>query len=266
MYHNFLHLGRFGYSQENEMSFVQEKADMFFNVIPISGYSTIFEMISFLGWVGVPVFVFLTGYGLAIKYPIWVKIKTGKFLLSNYLKLFFLLLPALLFFATFDIIGCTWGNLAKRIIELSMLYNLDYPHLRVSPGVYWYFSLTFQLYVLYCFCRKWLKPTNLLTISLLSVMLLYLLAVTNTPVVMSIYRHCFPGWFPLFAIGIWSANNGNVVGWIISVCYSCSSAIVSYHIHEHECYILVICSYNESFVFSYIGTDVFELSICSEAL
>jgi len=34
------------------------------------------------------------------------------------------------------------------------------------------------------------------------------------PELLSIYRHCFPGWFPLFAIGIWIANNNKPIEFI----------------------------------------------------
>lgn len=115
--------------------------------------------------------------------------------------------PALLFFSLLDIKNGAWGNIAKRIIELSMLYNFDYPHLKVPPGVYWYFSLTFQYYLLYCFCRKWFKPLSMLLLSAISILLLYVLIRSDLSDIQYIYRTCFPGWFPLFALGIWFAGN-----------------------------------------------------------
>lgn len=69
MYHNFLHNPMWGFCIENERTFSQEKADAFFNTLAHPSFSIGFEFISFLGWIGVPVFVFLTGYGLAKNYP-----------------------------------------------------------------------------------------------------------------------------------------------------------------------------------------------------
>ena len=211
MYHNLLHDGFFKLCQENEMDYSQKKADAFWGIIANPDWSVIFEISSFLGWIGVPIFVFLTGYGLAVKYPQQVHINKRSFIKKNYLKLFFLLFPPSLYFAYFDIRQEAWTDLVNRVIELSMLYNLDYPHLHVYPGVYWYFSLTFQFYILYCFCRKYLKPANLLIMSGLSLLLLYLLATSDLSVILSIYRYCIPGWFPLFAIGIWVANNDKLI-------------------------------------------------------
>lgn len=213
MYHNLLHVDNWGFCTENEMSFVQEKADAFKNVICTWNSSVVFEYVSFLGWIGVPVFVFLTGYGLAAKYPHHA-IKTRVILGNSYLKLIFLLLPAVLFFFIFDIKNEAWEDIIKRIIYFSMLTNFDYPNLRVNPGVYWYFSLTFQYYVIFLCFRKYLRPINLLIMSVVSLFLLYILTQADMPRALSIYRHCFPGWFPLFAIGVWFADNLRVVKWI----------------------------------------------------
>ncbi len=69
MFHNFLHLEIFGFCKENEMSFIEERAEAFFNAFSDDVIMSVFQIVSFLGWIGVPVFVFLTGYGLATKYP-----------------------------------------------------------------------------------------------------------------------------------------------------------------------------------------------------
>lgn len=212
MYHNLLHDKFFGLCQENEGTFIQENADAFFGVIGNFDNQLLFQLSSFLGWIGVPVFVFLTGYGLAKKYPSQhSQIHKRSFLKRCYLKLFFLLCPVLLFYAFVDAYLGEWGNLPKRLVELTMLYNLDYPDFRVPPGVYWYFSLTFQLYILYCFFYKYLTPIKMLIMSVLSLLVLYLLITADLNFIRTIYRVCFPGWFPLFAIGIWMANDDRLM-------------------------------------------------------
>ena len=66
--HNFLHFDCFGFTGENEMAFSSEKAIEFLGTI-INGSSILGEFFSHLGWIGVPVFVFLTGYGVALTPP-----------------------------------------------------------------------------------------------------------------------------------------------------------------------------------------------------
>lgn len=205
MFHNFLHVN-YGFSVENEMDFSQKRADAFFNAI--SSQPTMFfgELSSFLGWIGVPVFVFLTGYGLQKKYHHRQPVDTFAYIKHNYLKLLFLLLPAIIYFMCFDIKNHLGVEVLKKIFSLTMLHNLDYPHLYYDPRVYWYFSLTFQFYIVFLLFRKYFTPSMLLLVSIVSIVLLGFLGQSEFTNTMSIYKHCVTGWFPVFAIGIWLAN------------------------------------------------------------
>lgn len=217
MLHNFLHYG-FGFTEENEMDYSQERADAFFHAVNVHETSILGELFSFLGWTGVPVFVFLTGYGLGKKHPSHRWINTFAYLRHQYLKLFFLLLPAILFFVYFDLRSGLLVDAAKKLFVLSMLQNFDYPLLKINPGVYWYFGLTFQLYIVFLFFRKHLKPVILLIFSLLTVFLLGYLGLSDMRDAMSIYRHCITGWFPIFALGIWLSTKEEMLH------YKCSLA------------------------------------------
>lgn len=62
--HNFLTIPQFGLSRCNEMSFSVEKTWAFLN--SLGHGNMIAEFITFIGWVAMPVFVFLTGYGVTI--------------------------------------------------------------------------------------------------------------------------------------------------------------------------------------------------------
>lgn len=214
MLHNLLHNPVFGLSKENEMSYNQNLSDSFLNVLASGDTHIVAELISFLGWVGVPVFVFLTGYGLAQKYPPPSSaIDKRKYLYHNYLKLFFLMLPAVLFFIIGDIEDRELMRIAKKVFALTMLHNFDYPHLKINPSIYWYFSLTFQYYVFFLFFRKYLSGRNLLILSILSMLFLYVLGQSGWDNAMSIYKHCLTGWFPLFALGVWWSDK-NLKGWM----------------------------------------------------
>ena len=74
---------------ENERFFDPEKADFFINNLmshPILG------SISYLGWLGVPVFFFLSGYGLSMKYESTIS-NAFTFIKNHYLKLLLLAGP-----------------------------------------------------------------------------------------------------------------------------------------------------------------------------
>lgn len=220
MLHNFFHYG-FGFSSENEGNYIEENVNNFFIAINSGHTNIIAEILSFLGWIGVPVFIFLTGYGLSIKYPLQLLYKTEtdkvlydfpvnerkRYLKHSFLKLFWLMLPAILFFLLIDVIKQeTWIHFIKRLSYLLMLPNLAYPLLKVNPGVYWYFGLTFQFYVFYFIARKRLSLWNLLIYSVLSIAGVYIAVMIKNPLLISWYRATFAGWFSVFAIGVWSAK------------------------------------------------------------
>lgn len=207
VFHNFLHHGRFGFAQENENFFLKSRVDVFLSNLQNS--DVLANFVSFLGWIGVPIFVFLTGYGLAIKgFPTERSGWRKGIIKHSFLKLFVLLLPALLFFFALDIYHHDfWPQLLKRATYLTLLSNIAYPFVSCNPGVYWYFGLTFQLYLLWAFFGKCLNNKRLVIFSLLFLTAFALLCVFGPPNFRSIYRHCFTGWFYIFAIGVYIANN-----------------------------------------------------------
>ena len=89
--HNLLHWNSLSFVQENESTFIIERPYQFFDNLQHLKTSIIFDVFYFLGFYGVPVFIFLSGYGLVKK---WEK-KQGNnlifipFFKDNYRKLFF---------------------------------------------------------------------------------------------------------------------------------------------------------------------------------
>ena len=207
--HNFVHLSFWGFTSENEMEFSYENVARFSLALE-SWNHIVVEFISYLGWIGVPVFIFFTGYGMSLSLPKdkMVSVKRKDSIKRVYLKLLALMLPAILFYIGVDIIkGEVWPEILKRLSYLAMITNWAYPYLNLSPGVYWYFGLTFQFYLIWILFRQYLNGRNLIVLSALSLM--GLLGVLNyaSPEVISIYRHNFTGWFPVFAIGVYLGMN-----------------------------------------------------------
>lgn len=208
MLHNFLHSKKLGFSRENEMSFSYEKASHFFDLL-VGGDVYFYEIFSFLGWIGVPVFIFLTGYGTACGRISNIS-KIG-YARKQWIKLFILMFPAILLFAVGDILlDNQWTTFGKRLLYLTQLVNLGYPWLKCAPGVYWYFSLTFQLYLVYAIWGKYMNGRNLLFWSIATTVGLGLLVVASCPPILSVYRHCFTGWFSVFALGVWMGRHRDV--------------------------------------------------------
>lgn len=208
MLHNFLHNPQLGLSQENEMAFSQKKALYFFNLVA-NGDCNISELFSFLGWTGVVIFVFLTGYGVAKNPP--NPSETFFYIRRQWLKLLILLLPAMMVFMVGDMMSHDMiPTIFKRLIYLTMMANVVYPWVKCPPGVYWYFGLTFQFYLIYAFCGRYLNGKNLVIWSILTIVGLGLLCSLHWPELLSVYKHCITGWFVIFAMGVWMGKQSSI--------------------------------------------------------
>ncbi len=152
--HNFCHLMP-GAVRENESDFLAENLKRL-AATDCGTWQGVSDLISFFGWYGVPIFIFLTGYGLVAKYeregaPFAVR----GFLQSNWLKLVNLMIPGILAFVISTTVvsllaghvGATWS--LRYLFQLTMLPDLVFPWYPPVPGVYWYFGVTLQFYVIY---------------------------------------------------------------------------------------------------------------------
>ncbi len=206
--HNFIHQQRFGFAQQNESSFAISRTMDFFSGLGDGIGNAICEISSFLGWIGVPVFVFLSGYGLVKKYESSQPFSRSDYVKHSWLKLFLLMLPGVLYFAIYmqfnDFGGV--GVMARYVIYLSMLGNL-FGLYNLTPGVYWYFGLTFELYLFYLVFERY-RSNKLIWLSITITLLIQCILSATGPE--SLVRYSFKnfiGWLPIFAAGIYTARS-----------------------------------------------------------
>lgn len=203
--HNFCHIIP-GVTLENESDFHSS------NITNLTAAKEtilqwVFDVLSFFGWYGVPVFMFLTGYGLVMKYERnKVPLSIGRFLANNFLKLFFLMLPGVMTLMVFTLaialphghIGFLW--ISDYIFQLTMLPDLIFPWWPPNPGVFWYFGLTMEFYIIYAFLiygkpRWWIWVIVALSI--------FLQLITNPESDAMVWiRHNATGWASVFVMGI----------------------------------------------------------------
>lgn len=160
--HNFCHRLP-GAVFENEFTFNPDGIHRLWDLLYSHPSLCVMNLFSFFGHYGVPIFVFCTGYGLVQKYELRpVAVPVGRFLLSHYVKLVKLLLPAfaicigVIFYYTGHSIT-SWSNF---ILQTTLLINF-HPDAAdiIKPGPYWYFGFVMQLYVIYrllIYHRHWL--------------------------------------------------------------------------------------------------------------
>lgn len=153
MLHNYCHWLR-GIVRENEYTWQQLKFDELWYHILNPNEQLPMHLVSFFGHYGVPVFLFLSGYGLVKKYEQGKLPEVGiwRFVRYNYLKLFRIFIIGFVAFTMLDAFtpGMHRYNLTAVVGMLGMFANLlDDPSHVVWPGPYWYFSITLQLYIFY---------------------------------------------------------------------------------------------------------------------
>lgn len=200
--HNLLHLvPEEFFVQENEICFHSGLFKKLLTSISSLQSTLPGDLLSHFGWYGVVVFVFLSGYGLSRRYDEAEKFSVRNFCCRSYLKLLKLLVFYPLYLAIFAWCGdgdkISWFGIGKM---LSMTGNLFYPFEYPEPGVYWYFSLTMQFYLLYPLLRRFRSAWLLAAGFVLPLTAMALLEPVSAPLIY-LRGNCF-GWLPVFVAGI----------------------------------------------------------------
>ncbi len=157
--HNYLHWLN-PMVKENEYQFHQKDIDRMMECLLSPSWDLPLQLFSFFGHYGVPVFLFLSGYGLVQKYEnAPTKAFSGttfynvwQFAKKHFMKLFPMMMLGFTVFAMVDWITpgrhhWTWGDI---IAQITMTINIfPNPDDIIWPGPYWFFGLMMQLYLLY---------------------------------------------------------------------------------------------------------------------
>lgn len=221
--HNFCHWVP-GAVVENEYNFHAENARRLVDIIVSGGPHVVLNIFSHLGCYGVPVFLFLSGYGVVKKYeqpaaagqgavPVW------NFARYNALKLWRLMLAGMILLFIYE----TFFSSGWRHGVMNVIYMLTFvtnffpqtgdtflPKQDLLLGPWWYFSLTMQMYMLYrvCYYRRGDVPV---AVSVAVCVILQVLSVTvwDSPKqeVLHYLRYTFLACLLPFALGVWAARH-----------------------------------------------------------
>ena len=156
--HNYCHWLGFAV-KENEYTFTRSKGSQLLQAIASPDWELPVHLMSFFGHYGVPVFLFLSAYGLVMKYE---KRSGGNlparqmavvpFIGHHYKKLFKMMIVGFVIFTMVDAItpGPHKYHVMDILGQLLMFNNMmpDPDHV-IWPGPYWFFGLMMQLYIVY---------------------------------------------------------------------------------------------------------------------
>lgn len=158
--HNYCHwLGPM--VKENEYQYFQHNVDWLGQVLLAPDYRLPAHLLSFFGHYGVPLFLFLSAYGLVMKYETKPLRQTAltviqpsawEFVSYHFLKLFKMMIAGFAAFIMVDMItpGPHRYHVVDIIAQLGLFNNLlPNPDRIIWPGPYWFFGLMLQLYIVY---------------------------------------------------------------------------------------------------------------------
>ena len=170
---NFAHLLR-GVFLDNEYRYNIKAVNGFLNNLAHPDGLLPFNIISFYCPYGVMLFIFLSGYGLTLKYELGngKGVSCKDFIFSHYNKMFTMHLKGLALFLTFYLIfnPTETLNAVSVFLQALLVVNLSPYHI-VYPGVYWFFGMIMEMYVifrLFIYQRKDTLVVALIVLSLIA--------------------------------------------------------------------------------------------------
>lgn len=216
--HNFCHWLN-PVVKENEYQYFQHNVDWFAQCAARVNELFPAHVISFFGHYGVPVFLFLSAYGLEMKYgngqgkaPDGRRVVVSSFVRYHYLKLFKMMIVGFICFTVVDAmtVGSWHYNVAQIVGQLLMINNFyDQPDRNIWPGPFWFFGLMLQLYVVYrllLYRRHWGW-----TVGLMAVCTGAQLFMDPEGENLNYWRYNFMGGMLPFGLGLLFARYGNKV-------------------------------------------------------
>ena len=229
--HNYCHwLGPI--VKENEYQYIQHNVDWLAQVMAHPDIYLPIHLLSFFGHYGVPIFLFLSAYGLVLKYETGPRLDNGsqfftitgkamptwgignalRFIRYHYLKLFKMMIMGFVAFTMVDYVTPHPHHyqVLDIIAQLGMFNNvLENPDGIIWPGPFWFFGLMLQLYIVYrlvIYRRHW-AYTVVLMVACVAIQML--LDPEGEP--MNRYRYNFMGGMLPFGIGILYARYGEKI-------------------------------------------------------
>ena len=198
MLHNFVDI-LLGINS-NEMFYSPKTTGIFLSNVFSANW--IWYILSFAGWIGVPLFFFTSGYGLTKKYN-GNSLNTRSYITNHVVKLWKLLIPI---YIVYYFIYTT--NIQSAIAQITFTINLlsyGKNSFRIDPGVYWFFGAILQFYLLFLLLRKlntrwlWILCAVFLTVH-------YCIVYCVSYDMANWMRHNFVGWGESFLLGMIAAR------------------------------------------------------------
>ena len=167
-----------GVHPDNEFNYSYDRISGFMDSITNNSDLLPLELLSFYSPFGVMLFIFLSGYGLVLKYEKGngKSVSNTSFVVDHYKKLFVMQAKGLAFFL---LIYLTFESreiiaIVPFVKQLFLTGNLLSHHF-IIPGPYWFFCMIFEMYILYRFVLRCCSSSIMMYIVLASLVIMGIL-------------------------------------------------------------------------------------------
>ncbi len=217
--HNFYHVlpqapieNEFFFNIENTNYYLKSVIDSF---SPISITSLFTDFFSFFGHYGVALFIFLSGYGLTIKYSSkeFSNIEKIHFIWKRILRFWKVIIPLIPLSVLVKMIkygNGLWETLTDHIGEYLSIITFTQTLIPgkefVVSGPWWFFGAILQLYIIYIFLLHKKSNRFLLIISLSALFIQAITIFWGWENILFRLRYNSIGWLPIFCLGIYYAK------------------------------------------------------------
>lgn len=225
--HNYCHFLGFAV-KENEYQFDAERPKRFWEVLTTFDHDLFVHLFSFLGHYGVPIFLFVSGFGLVMKYENRSGSDSGKlpalrksWFVYHFLKLLRLMILGYIVFIAVYVSrhpadAAAAFSVDKVIAQLTMVINFVFtrPDKAILPGPYWFFGLMIQLYLLYQLVFYRWRNVATVVVAIVLCWLIQVFAAQWNPFdfnLLNYVRYNFIGGVMPFGAGILYARHGRQI-------------------------------------------------------
>ena len=209
MLHNYCHWLRLAV-KENEFTFTSANNERLLDVLGTPDWNLPVHLLSYFGHYGVPVFFFLSGYGLVKKYETpttppclpkgegfagWCRL--------HYLKLFRMMIVGYVLFLMVDFMTpCPHHYQLLDVVAQLLMFNnlLPTPDKVIWPGPFWFFGMMMQLYIIYrllIYHRHW----GVVAVLMVVCWLVQIPFLDDAPTLNRLRYNCISGMLP-FGLGV----------------------------------------------------------------
>lgn len=230
--HNWTHWLSFAV-KENEYTFSMHNVQRLFFELQHPDNDLLIHILSFFGHYGVPLFLFLSGYGLVLKYEKTTTLPTPdahtphhsisflsvshskkdsplSFITTHFVKLFRMMIIGYVLFIIFNAVmkQIYRPDFEHVIAQLTMVNNLfPHPDRIITPGPYWFFGLMLQLYIIYRVILYRRSDSIAITLIIITWLIQALLPISEKETLNYLRYNCVGSILP-FVTGILAARHG----------------------------------------------------------